>query len=52
MVKDSMLKVLELLYHRSTRRVVGMTVQHKTSVEWEWPSAADALDTSGIWTIN
>ena len=47
----AMLKVLEQFHYRVTRRIVGMAVRRTTSGEWGFPPVAEALDTTGLWTI-
>ena len=39
-------------YHRLARRIMEITSQHTTGVEWEWPLMAEALDTVVLWPIN
>ena len=50
-VTGSMIEVLEGFHHWAARRITGMTVRRTTSGGWKWPLVAEALETSGIWTI-
>ena len=50
-VTGSMLKVLEVFHHQAAIRILEMMVQCTMSREWEWPLVADALETSGLFTI-
>ena len=46
-----MLRLLEGLNHRSSRRITGMTAHRMTSREWDWPLVGYGLETAGIWPI-
>ena len=45
------LKVLDSFHHQLSRRVMGMMSQSTMGGEGGCPSVAEALETSGIWTI-
>ena len=49
--KGEMLKLIEGFHNWVARSIMGMTVQHTTGGEWEWPLVVEALETSGIWPI-
>ena len=47
-VTGDMLKTLEELHHRASRRIAGMTDRHMTDGEWERPPVDDMLETAYI----
>ena len=47
----SMLKVLEGFHHQVARIIMRMSTWRTTSGEWEGPPVAEALESTGLWTI-
>ena len=47
-VTGEMLKVLEGLHHRATRRITGMTEKRGADGEWEYSPVTAAMDDAGL----
>ena len=50
-VAGGVLKVLEGLNHQVAIIILGVTVRHTKSKEWEWTPVAEELNTAGLCPI-